>query len=144
MPDDLLCQINLNNPVVALIGNENMFVRQPGILHRRIQQIRPQPGLPKLAILPDDVAEGIHQKYPVIHRAAGPLRDDPCRRASPRHQCEWPDPLGIIAADDRFGRKVIRTQTERPDNIAVTAYLDDPIIKLIGNQDIAVFVEFPV
>ena len=65
-----------------------------------LKQVGTRAGLSELAILPDDVAEGVHQNHAVVRDAVGGLRDHPCGRAGAGHQGERPDPLGVVDADD--------------------------------------------
>ena len=60
------------------------------------------------------------------------------------HQSERPDALGVVDADDGLGRKIVRPQPELPDDIAGRGGLDDPVVELVGNQDVARLVEMAV
>jgi hypothetical protein len=53
-------QIDLDDALVGLVGDEHVEVWQPGILHRRIELIGLGAGDAKLAVLPDDVLVAIH------------------------------------------------------------------------------------
>src|SRR5579859_1034915 len=86
LPDDLFAQVHLDNPVVALVGNENMRGGQPGALHGRAEKVWTGTGLSELTILPDNTASCVHQNDAIIHRPIGSLWDDIGRRARPRHQ----------------------------------------------------------
>jgi hypothetical protein len=97
--------------------------------------------LTELAVLPDHVPGWIHQHDPVVRRPIGGLRDHAGRGAGPGHEGQRADALGVIHTDHRIAAEVIRSETERPDDIAARRGLDDPVIELVGDEDIARIVE---
>src|SRR5215469_1611576 len=66
-PDNLLVEdADFDNAAVALVGDEHVPVGEPGILHGGIELIRAVARDAKLAVLPDDVPEGIYQEDTVV------------------------------------------------------------------------------
>ena len=59
------------------------------------------------------------------------------------HQGERPDALSVVDADYRPGRKVPRPEPERPEDVARRADFDDAIVELVGDENVAGFIEVP-
>jgi hypothetical protein len=64
--------VDLNNPLVGLIGDQDVAARQEGRLHRGVELIESGGGNSVVAVLPDDVTGPVDQDHPVV-RAAGLL-----------------------------------------------------------------------
>src|ERR1019366_1734592 len=122
-----------DNPAVTLVGDEDMGVREPGALHRRIQLVGTRAGLSEPAVLPNDSAGGVHEDNAVVGGAGGGLRDPARGCAGAGHQGELPDALSVVDADDRLGRKVVRPEPERPKDVARLADFNDAIVELVGD-----------
>ncbi len=134
---------HFDDALIALIGDEHISARQIGVLHRRVELVGAEAGDAELAILPNDVAIRVDEEHTVIN-AAGLLavRGPAGRDAGARHQGEVPDALGVVGADDRARGGVARTVSKLPDDVASRIDFDDPIVELVGNEDIAGLIEF--
>ena len=63
LPDDLLFHVDFNNAVVSLVGDEDMEGGRERALHGSVQRVRPVATLPKLTVLPDDLAHEISEDW---------------------------------------------------------------------------------
>jgi hypothetical protein len=72
LPDDFLCcDINLDDSLVRLIGDEHMAVGKPSVLHGHIELIGATASDAKLPILPDNVSVAVDQDHAVVGATAG-------------------------------------------------------------------------
>src|SRR6266446_4700896 len=117
---------------------------QIGVLYWRIELVEPGPSNAKLPVLPDDVAATVDEEHTVVDTALFAMRGaGGCRgNAGTRHQGEVVHALGVIGADDGTRRDVARAASELPHDIATGVDLDDAIVELIGDEDVAGLVEF--
>ena len=94
---------HFDDPIVGLVCDQDMEIRQPGALDGCVQQIGAGPGLAELAVLPHDSAKRAYQDNSIIRGAVGSLGNDARGCARARHEGEQSDSLGVVTANDRFG-----------------------------------------
>jgi hypothetical protein len=94
-----------------------------------------------LPVLPDDGLRRVHE-YDAIVRAASTVRCarrlGPGGRSGPRDErAAVGQALGIVRSDDRRGARDARSVPEGPDDIALTSDLDNPVVVLIRDENVA-------
>jgi len=141
LPHDLLNQVHLNNPVVSLVGDQHVRVRQEGALDRRAQEIGAGAGFSESSVLPDDFFEGIHKDNAVVYCALWRLRNDSRRSARAGHQGQNSHALRVIATNYRIRREIVRAAAELPENVAISVAFNNAIIELVSDEDISGMIE---
>ena len=144
LPGDSLIVSDFDHALIGLVSNEHIPVRQKGVLHGRIELVRAGAGYPKMAVLPDNVAGLIDQQNTVVCNPIWDCRDDSRRYAGARHQGKCAHSFGIIGADNRAGREIGWTVSKVPDDFTSVIDLNNAVIKLIGDKNVASLVEFAV
>src|SRR4029077_9500510 len=72
LPDDSIgCDIDLNDALVRLIGDQYMAIGKPRVLHRSVELIGATAAGTKCPILPNNVSCVVHQDHAVVGAAAG-------------------------------------------------------------------------
>ena len=142
VPGDALIESDFDHALVGLVSNEYIPVGQKGVLHGRIELVMAGAAYSKPAVLPDNLAVFIDQQNTVVRNPVWEVRVDHRGYASARHQGKCAYPFGIIGTDYRVGRGIHWTDSKVPDDVTSVINLNNAIIKLIGDKNVAWSVEF--
>ena len=113
----------------------------------RVQLVGAEAGNAGLAVLPHDAAGGGDDDHPVVRTAIdriGAARQGRAGRrdAGSRDQREGTESLGVVRSDDAVGAGFVRAVPELPhDGVRVRIDLDDAVVELIRDDDVAPVVE---
>src|SRR5258708_8169080 len=84
--DSIVATPHFDDPLIPLVGDEHISVRQVRVLHRRVELVGSEPGDAELAILPNNVAAAIDEDNTVIAAATLFGRDRKSTRLNSSHQ----------------------------------------------------------
>ena len=141
--DGLIGATHLDDAIVSLIGDQHMIVpirlRQICVLHRNAELIEPRTSDAECSILPDDVVLLVHEHHAIVDATIRGRAQwfGAARRPGTRHESKRVHSFGIVGANNRVRRNIGGTVSKMPDDVTRRVNLDDAVVELIRNKNIA-------
>lgn len=136
-PFDLVILVDFDDAIIVLVSNQDITVRKKFGTIWIVELVKSRTAHPSLTILPNDLTRLIDQNNAIIRapRRTSGLRSSWSSGAS--YQSESFHPLSIVHPDNCIRSINDRSRSKLPnDLVSESIDFNNPIIKLIGDQDI--------
>jgi hypothetical protein len=121
----------------------NVEARKERGLHRGVELIGSRSCHSSLTVLPDDPSVGRDEEDPIVKASVGvgARRVGTGWGTSARDQSERPYSFGVVGTHHRMRACHRRSVAELPHDLVIPVDLNDPVVELVGDQDVATGIE---
>ena len=118
-------------------------LRQICILHRNAELIKPRASNAKCSILPDNVPTVVHEQDAIVEATIRGRAQwfSTARRPSACHKSKSAYSFGIVGTHNGVGRNIVGAVSKMPHNLPGRGNLDDAVVELISDKNIARMIE---